>query len=93
MRKIIDFFQEIKFLKYEVFKTIHSFYCHLPLTRLFEGFDCECSFSDGDGGHYSIAYDCGGGGQAVLQHFAWNADPNFATTTHIVANPGSNGPC
>lgn len=62
-------------------------------TPLFAGFDCECSFSDGDGGHYTIGYDCGGDGEAVLQHWTWDNDGEYANNTQIVANPGLDGPC
>gem|GEM_PF-3189297 len=63
------------------------------MTPLFAGFDCECSFSDGEGGHYTIGYDCGGGGEDVLQHWEWDNFSGYADTTSIIQNPGPNGPC
>jgi hypothetical protein len=64
------------------------------VTPLIAGGDyCECSYSDGDGGHITIGYNCDGSGDAVLQHWEWDNDSEFANSTKVVRNPGFFGPC
>lgn len=64
----------------------------LCATLLFSSYDCGCSVDDGNGGNWTLWYNCDGSGNAIAEHFEDSYD-QYASQTHIISNSDAAANC
>ena len=71
--------------KLKILFVLFSFILFIPLTGNTQDleWDCGCSYDDGDGGHWTVWFNCDGSGDGLVQHFEESYD-EYPSEFHIV---------